>query len=1042
MALEPLQGLKPLKPLGALKPLGLSGEVDTKTSSGLYSIAKKNGLQSEANDIVKLHSGEETKKFFSGGVISDVFDVLNVASYGVVGTLKGQSFAEGVKNRESFSDEDALGQYGLGGMVAGIALDIVTDPFTYIAPWTALNKIPGFAKGAGAVAEKALGKTEQKIIEDGTGRVINELESLTPIQKATHHVADKVVWMYGQDPIFRETYEKMQRGVGIQTATVSKLLAPFNKIDPAFADKLLTRVAPDVEGGVERFARQDINVLQRELTVDQFKQIKPIWDKIDEMGKELVDLGVLGKGKFEENLGTYVKNVYTEYETAKMGGVFGTAKITGIKGTKARKEGLTQEAATRAGQIENPHYVLGVTMMQMVKDIENAKLFKAVSKNFATDKELEGFVRLADTRRFQTTAGATSELATKIGEVNVQLKPLFKDLRSTFKADKEVMSQINTIEKTIAEAGTKRAEELTKFFSDGNIVEKTTTTARKLGTIPEALSKNANDVKKFDNFDDFMKSPEGIQLEKLYINGDLERNGFSSMEKFFDTVKNPFKPEVAKTGKAVAEGDVEKAISLQRQIEQLTAKSSKLSDIDKRSINDSFRYLESKLAELTDVKTGLKEEIQANKLGDLAGKYIPANMEKYINEVANPSSALGNHIVSEFKYMKVVLSPSTHVRNILSNQILNWWKLGIGPYRQDLYYDAVMDIRKGGEWTKRAEKVGLGADTYAANELKGLLDSPEMSKAMTKYGAKWNEAKKFMGNIYQEEENVAKLVAFKHSVEKGFSDIEAWKMAESATFNYAQVTPFVRKLRTAIWGAPFITFPLKAAPIAVETALKHTPRMSFFGKLKEGMESQGDTEETKRERASELPHMKDGFFVKLPFKDSEGRSAYFDLTYVIPLGIMMGGGISKETGLETGVIGSVASNIPAFGFVRDLTRNRDFSGNKIFRESDSVAKKTADFTAYLMKTMAPPVVADQIPTGYRENGERIPGGVIKSFEASDKNQRLTTMETMLKYVGAKVQPVDASIQESINERNQKRGLQTLLTERGVVKDFSNVYVPK
>lgn len=1042
MALEPLKGLEPLKPLGALKPLGLSGEVDTKTSLGLYSIAKKNGLQDEANDIIKLHSGEETKKFFSGGVISDVFDVLNVASYGVVGTLKGQSFADGIKNRESFSDKDSLGQYGLTGMVAGIALDIATDPFTYIAPWTALKKVPGFAKGTEAVIEKTLGKTEQKIIEDGTGRTISEIESLTPIQKTTHYVADKVVWMYGQDPVFRETYEKMQRGIGIQTTAVSKLLAPFNKIDPAVADKLLTRIAPDVEGGVERLARQDINVLQRELSAEQFAKIKPIWDKIDGMGKELVDLGVLGKDKFEENIGSYVKNVYTEYETAKKGGVFGSAKITGIKGTKVRKEGLTQEAAEKAGQIENPHYVLGVTMMQMAKDIENAKLFKAVSKNFATDKQLEGFVRVADTRRLSTTSGANAELALKIGDVNTQLKPLFKDLRSTFKADKKVMSQIDSVEKQIIEASTKRGDELTKFFSEGNLVEKTTTTPRKLGTIPEILQKNANDIKKFDNFDDFMKSPESIKLEKLYINGELERNGFSSMQKFFDTVKNPFKPEITKTGEVVGKSDMEEVISLQKQIEQLTTKSTNLSEIDKQSINDSFRYLESKISELTDVKAGLKEEIQANKLGDLAGKYIPANMEKYINEVANPSSALGNHIVSEFKYMKVVLSPATHVRNILSNQILNWWKLGIGPYRQDLYYDAVMDIKKGGEWTKRAEKVGLGADTYAANELKGLLDSPEMNKAMSKYGKKWNSTKKFMGDIYQEEENVAKLVAFRHSVEKGFSDSEAWKMAESATFNYAQVTPFVRKLRTAIWGVPFITFPLKAAPIAIETAFKHTGRMSFFGKLKDGLEQQGDIEETKRERASELPHMKDGFFVKLPFKDSEGRSAYFDLTYIIPLGIMMGGGISKETGLETGVIGSVASNVPAFGFVRDLTRNKDFSGNKIFRESDSQEKKIADLTAYLMKTMAPPMVADQIPSGYKENGERVSTGLLKSSEASNKNQRLTTMETMLKYVGAKVQPVDASIQASINEQNQKRGLQTLLTERGVVKDFSNVYVPK
>lgn len=1045
MALPALPALPELPTLPALP--SLPGTVDTKTSDGLYALAKQNKLQSQADDIVKMNSGEETKKIFSGGFISDAFDVLNMASYGVVGMLKGESFMKGIETRASFSDKDAMGQYGLVGMIGGIAMDIAFDPLTYIAPWTILKKVPGLAKGAEAVGKFALGKAEQRIIEDGLGRTFETFVDPTPLQKATKYVADKVVWMYGQDPVFKDTYERSIRNIGIQTTTINKLLSPFNKIDPAFADKLLVRTPATIEGGVERFARKDINLLQRELTTEQFQQIKPIWDKIDSMGKELVDLGVLGKGKFEENLGSYMKNAYTDYETALNKNSFGSAKTTGIKGTKVRKEGLTQEAATAAGQIDNPHYLLGITMLQMSKDIENAKLFKSIATNFGTDVAQEGFTKLPDTRRLQTSAGSTAEMATHIKAINTQLKPMFKDLRSTFKADKKVMSQIDGIEKQIAEMSSKRADELTKFFSEGSVGTKVVSQGRRLGTISEALTPISNKIKSFATYDEMIKSDVGIALEKLDVNGDLQRQGFKSMQDFFDFVKNPYKEATSKVVPTVADGNMKKIIQLQKQVEQLTAKSTTLSDINKRSINDSFRSLESQISGLTDTKVGLKEGIQANKLGDLAGKYIPADMEKYINEIAAPSSELGNKIIGEFKYMKVVLSPSTHVRNVMSNMILNWWKLGVGPWRQDLYYEAVQDIRKDGVWSTRAAKVGLGGDTYAANELKGLLDSPEMSQGVNKFGKGWQHVKKVMGNIYQQEENVAKLVAFKAMVKKGMTDDEAWKAAESATFNYAQVTPFVRKLRTAIWGVPFITFPLKTIPIVAETAVKHTSRMSFFGKLRDGLDQQGIIGQTDAERKSEPQYMKDGFFIKLPMKDEQGRSAYFDLTYVLPFGTLISGQVfnrqmSRETGLKQGIPESALSNNPMLALLGDLSKNQDFYGNKIFKDSDPTYRQLADVANYVGKLMSPPIIADQMPGGYNTKGERVSTGIAKSTQAKTGNESLNMYENMLKYIGLKVQPVDAQIQSSINEHNTKTGLQTLLKEHGVGADFSSFYIPK
>jgi len=108
-------------------------KVDLGTVEGLQKTAEATGLGEEARRIL-ASKGEKPKEFLSGGFVSDVFDVLNALQYGVTGVLKGKSFTEGIKTRQSFSDKDALGDFGLPRTIAGIALDIAVDPLTYIAP--------------------------------------------------------------------------------------------------------------------------------------------------------------------------------------------------------------------------------------------------------------------------------------------------------------------------------------------------------------------------------------------------------------------------------------------------------------------------------------------------------------------------------------------------------------------------------------------------------------------------------------------------------------------------------------------------------------------------------------------------------------------------------------------------------------------------------------------------------------------------------------------------------------------------------------------
>ena len=456
----------------------------------------------------------------------------------------------------------------------------------------------------------------------------------------------------------------------------------------------------------------------------------------------------------------------------------------------------------------------------------------------------------------------------------------------------------------------------------------------------------------------------------------------------------------------------------------------------------------------TDIaQDGFTKITDSKKWGSLAGKYVPDNVAQYLNEIIEPAKdTLAKDLVANFKFFKVVMNPGTHARNIISNKILNYWKLGMNPLDPRVLasdIEAVKEIARGvGKWSDEAKPLGYNLDTFASQEMRTLLDSPE-AMLWGKTQKAWSSMKEKLGNIYQGEENWAKLSAYifnrKH---KGLSPEDAWKAAESATFNYAQVTPFVRKLRESLFGFPFITFTVKATPLAAETVAKTPGRVSVIGKIKQAIEQQAGLEETDRERASEPSWVKDGFYIKLPMKDKYDRSVYFDLTYILPFGDLMSGqfmerGTSRETGMPESQAQALMKKSPFISLVSEIGKNQDFYGNKIWRESDSTEKQLGDLMRHLSKTYLPPLVSDQIPGGYNEKGERQMRGIRGAAELKDEpKQQRTLMQEMLRNIGAKVQPIDVDIQETYQEWNKKKALQSLLRDTGEGAMFERFYIPK
>jgi hypothetical protein len=159
------------------------------------------------------------------------------------------------------------------------------------------------------------------------------------------------------------------------------------------------------------------------------------------------------------------------------------------------------------------------------------------------------------------------------------------------------------------------------------------------------------------------------------------------------------------------------------------------------------------------------------------------------------------------------------------------------------------------------------------------------------------------------------------------------------------------------------------------------------------------------------------------------------LTYILPFGDLVN--LGDETQLN------VFSKSPALNLIKELGNNKDFYGNKIWRDSDSREAQLGDLLRHITKTYLPPAVADQIPGGYKETtGEQVPGKIISSLGASPENQRRNLAQEMARMVGMKIQPIEADIQESFQDWNTKRDLKTLLQERGIIKELNIPYVPK
>jgi len=433
------------------------------------------------------------------------------------------------------------------------------------------------------------------------------------------------------------------------------------------------------------------------------------------------------------------------------------------------------------------------------------------------------------------------------------------------------------------------------------------------------------------------------------------------------------------------------------------------------------------------------------KLGALSEAYVHPEIFADISEVIKIRT-LGDKIwrksLGAWKYGKVILSPKTHARNLMSNSILA--HLGGMPMPMQPIYltKAVKAMRGKTEYWKIAKREGLLSDTFTNAELRTLFNEVEgklkgikangIPEKLGLIGNAWSKTKTGLGKVakvYEAEEQWFKMAKFIHNIERRkMNPIKAAKDAEKWLFNYSKVTKFQEKYRSKWYGAPFATFTFKALPRIAEAAVKNPhrfilPAAMIYGLEKAASNYIGDTKEQETAKKELRPDYQKGKtlgipnYPRVPIVDDYGREYYLNLTYILPWGdIAEGGGFMGIPGglrpFSQPFVNEPVQQIANYDFFwKDpIVKEKDLAGKTGLGKVKAEAKARL---GHLAQTMAPTPVLD-IAKGYAA------AKGIPDYKGRERPKHVVAADV---FTGVKMYPVSYldQLTKKINKLHPKKG---------------------
>ena len=901
--------------------------------------------------------------------------------FDVIGVPQSQivGMIKGISAKEAYQERQSFRDVlpdTTGGKIAGTVGDILLDPLNLL--------------GIGLIGKA--GKAEELLKATNTvmkGKKITPGETVVgAIKKATSGVGetkylkpikdflgDKFSYLYGADPVFKEAARDFNISKGFQTQRVLELVRPLTKL--GITDQRLIAAARK-SGDVMSLPKKLQDVAQ------------PAFRELDDLGRQAVDVGLLDEETYLENIGKYIPRLYRKHEipddVAKQFLPSKNLKVETAR-FKARKD-IPDEVREAMGEITEAGYPTAKGLVQLSQSVETAKFFNWVNANYATDLAREGFERLPGGSRLLTMTGDRVSLLREVGELSPVRKKIGSMIGRKLSTVTKLSSEVNRLEK----AGLSTA-----LRESGDT---------KMADLISGL------VYKASPFEGGLKETTAKVLPAT-----MKLRGETSVKNFVERLITAPDADIAKLKKLVA------------------TRENKLG-----SILDEIRDMRGEFETIATKAKDLRTDLAGIKGAELAGKYVPKPIASFINEAIRPPATGLEKIVSKsvgaFKFGKVILNPATHARNIMSNLFLNDFE-GLSPARLDIYGRALKQITTKGDMYKEARRAGLGLDTFASAELKDILEASEL--AGTKVGRATREALKRTAALYQKEEELAKMAQYIFQRGKGLDPKEAYRVAERATFNYAEVTPFIRKVRQSAFGMPFITFTAKATPQVAKTLVSDPAKISKLDKIMRGVESLTPEDQLNADKKAQPEWMKNGLYLRLPGADKYGRGRFFDLSFILPFGDIISGNLfegrtDRETGLPENLLTTVGRNSPLIDIISSLAKNQDFSGNPIYKPSDADGNQGKDILQYITKQVSPSLATNllQLPRSVEFEKTVAEQGGLPEFGGETRS---ITQELMRTLVGLKETPFRTSKQSAQREREQIKRLQKALRDAGLTYDF-------